>query len=137
MGLVACTNDDALEKTVDKEEMDLVQYDPNRRSYAEALEIAQNSIRMLQDENSTARSAEPVRTLDLKNGVKAVRQTVTRSNGTVSDNDTQLYIFNFDDNQGFAVVSASRQTDGLIAVTEAGNYDPAVPTDNPGLDMYM
>lgn len=25
----------------------------------------------------------------------------------------------------------------MIAVTEAGNYDPAVPTDNPGFDMYM
>ncbi len=137
VGLVACTNDDVLEKTVDKEKMDLVQYDPNRRSYAEALEIAQNSIRMLQDENSTARSAEPVRTLDLKNGVKAVRQTVTRSNGTVSGNDTLLYIFNFEDGRGFSVVSASRRTGGLIAVTEAGHYDPEVKTGNPGFDMYM
>ena len=34
-------------------------------------------------------------------------------------------------------MSASRQTDGLIAVTEAGNYDPAVPTNNPGFDMYI
>lgn len=136
-GLVACTNDDVLEKTVDKEEMDLVQYDPNRRSYAEALEIAQNSIRMLQDENSTARSAEPARTLDLKNGVKAVRQTVTRSNGTVSGNDTLLYIFNFEDGRGFSVVSASRRTNGLIAVTETGHYDPEVKTGNPGFDMYM
>ena len=135
--LVACTNDDVLEKTVDKEEMDLVQYDPNRRSYAEALEIAQNSIRMLQDENSTARSAEPARTLDLKNGVKAVRQTVTRSNGTVSGNDTLLYIFNFEDGRGFSVVSASRRTDGLIAVTETGHYDPEVKTGNPGFDMYI
>ena len=100
------------------------------------MEIAQNSIQMLQDDEVDARSAAPVRTLNLNN-VKTVRKTVSRADGTVSDNDTLLYIFNFDDNQGFAVVSASRQTDGLIAVTEAGNYDPAVPTGNPGFDMYM
>ena len=32
--------------------------------------------------------------------------------------DTLLYVFNFEDEQGFAVVSAIRQTEGLIAVIE-------------------
>ncbi|MBO4826415.1 MAG: C10 family peptidase, partial [Prevotella sp.] len=85
----------------------------------------------------TTRGAEPVRTINLKNGVKAYRQPVTRSNGTASTNDTLFYVFNFNDDQGFAVVSASRQTDGLIAVTESGYYDPSVPTGNPGFDTYM
>lgn len=52
-------------------------------------------------------------------------------------NDTLLYVFNFNDEQGFAVVSANRQTEGLIAAVEMGSYDPAIPTGNPGFDTYM
>ncbi|MBO4825641.1 MAG: C10 family peptidase [Prevotella sp.] len=134
--LAACTNNDFSELVVNTKP-DTPQYDPNRRSYNEALEIAQNSINMLGSNDPTTRGAEPVRTINLKNGVKAYRQPVTRSNGIASTNDTLLYVFNFNDDQGFAVVSASRQTDGLIAVTESGYYDPSVPTGNPGFDTYM
>lgn len=134
--LVACTNNDFSEATVNTKP-EKPQYDPNRRGYNEALEIAQNSINMLNSNDPTTRAVEPVRTINLKNGVKAYRQPVTRSNGTASTNDTLLYVFNFNDDQGFAVVSASRQTDGLIAVTESGYYDPNVPTGNPGFDTYM
>ena len=48
-----------------------------------------------------------------------------------------MYVFNFNDEQGFAVVSANRQTEGLIAAVEMGSYDPAIPTGNPGFDTYM
>ena len=112
-------------------------YNLNRRSYAEAVEIAQNSIKMLQEESATTRGNKPVRTLNLTSGIKAICQPQTRSIGNDSDNDTLLYVFNFNDEQGFAVVSANRQTEGLIAAVEMGSYDPAIPTGNPGFDTYM
>lgn len=51
--------------------------------------------------------------------------------------DTLMYVFNFDNDEGFAVVAADRRLEGLIAITEKGSYDPAVGTDNPGLQYYM
>lgn len=133
----ACTNDESLVGIAKSDVVTSRPYDPNRRNYAEAVEIAKNSIKMLQEGSPLTRGLNLVRTLDLKNGVKAIRQPVTRSNGSVSTNDTLFYIFNFNDNQGFAVVSASRQTDGLIAITELGSYDPTIPTGNPAFETYM
>ena len=51
--------------------------------------------------------------------------------------DTLMYVFNFDNDEGFAIVAADRRLEGLIAITEKGSYDPAVGTDNPGLQYYM
>ena len=133
-GLVACTEPiENIQSTTPTKSV----YNLNRRSYAEAVEIAQNSIKMLQEESATTRGNKPVRTLNLTSGIKAICQPQTRSIGNDSDNDTFLYVFNFNDEQGFAVVSANRQTEGLIAAVEMGSYDPAIPTGNPGFDTYM
>ena len=131
MGLVACTNDDVLEKTVDKEEMDLVQYDPNRRSYSEALEIAQQSIDMFVSDE--ARGATPTRKISLDNTKYVIKEAESRSGGQ----DTLMYIFNFEDNQGFSVISANKATEGLLAQTEQGTYDENTETENPAFGMYM
>ena len=136
-GLIACTNDSLQEGVVIDNTPQTQQFDPNRRSFSETVEIAQNSIRMLEEDMVETRGVSPARRLNLESGVKAFRQVSTRSDSPTSDNDTLLYVFNFDDNQGFAVVSASRHTEGLIAVVEEGSYDPAVPTGNPGFDTYM
>lgn len=136
-GFIACTNDGLREGAVQEDTPLTQQYDPNRRSFAEAVEIAQNSIKMLDEDKAMTRGVAPVRRLNLKNGVKAFRKADTRASEASSDNDTLFYVFNFEDNQGFSIVSASRFTDELIAVTELGNYDPAVPTGNPGFDTYM
>ena len=136
-GLIACTNDSLQEGVVIDNTPQAQQFDPNRRSFSEAVEIAQNSIRMLEEDMVETRGVSLARRLNLESGVKAFRQVSTRSDSPTSDNDTLLYVFNFDDNQGFAVVSASRHTEGLIAVVEEGSYDPAVPTGNPGFDTYM
>src|SRR5574344_785181 len=125
--LASCTSNDSLENVINRNMTETVQYDPNRRSYTEAMEIAQNSIQMLQNDISGTRSFQPVRKLNIINGVKAIGQNHTRSNGSPLSNDTLLYVINFDDSLGFAVVPASRPTDGLIAVTESRSYDPAIP----------
>ena len=130
-GLVACTNDDVLEKTVDKEEMDLVQYDPNRRSYAEALEIAQQSINMFVSDE--ARGATPTRKISLDKTKYVIKEAESRSGGQ----DTLMYIFNFEDNQGFSVISANKATEALLAQTEQGIYDENTETENPAFGMYM
>lgn len=103
----------------------------NKRSYSEALEIANNAISMLGN-NDVTRGGFP-RQIEKKHGIKYVTNRITRS-GTP---DTLLYIFNFEGEEGFAVVSANKNTDGLLAVTESGSYDPEKGTDNLGLAMFM
>ena len=136
-GFVACSSDGLRENAAQESTLLTEQYDPNRRSFAEAVKIAQNSINMLEEDKAVTRGIAPVRKLNLKDGVKTFRKAGTRSDEANSDNDTLLYVFNFEDNQGFSIVSASRHAEGLIAVVEEGSYDPAVPTGNPGFDTYM
>ena len=101
-GFIACTNDGLREDAVQEDASLAQQYDPNRRSFAEAVEIAQNSIKMLDEDKAVTRGVAPVRKLNLKDGVKAFRKAGTRSGEANSDNDTLLYVFNFEDNQGFS-----------------------------------
>lgn len=123
MGLASCSNDEIFEATANVAEESAQEVDFSRRSYSEALQIAQNSIAMIQDSAAVTRGEEVGRTLNLESGVKTYCQKATRANGA-SANDTLIYVFNFNDNKGFAVVSANRATEGLLAVVENGNYDP-------------
>ena len=132
----SCTNEEILNEQPQFVNDEVSSFDINKRSYKEVVEIAQNSISILQDSNALTRGMNEERTLNLRNGIKAICQPSTRGNGTIG-NDTLLYIFNFNDSKGFAVVSANRYTEGLIAVVENGEYDPNVPSENPVLDMYI
>lgn len=105
---------------------------PKYRTYEEALAVAQDAMEML-GENSTTRSGRP-RCINTDDVQYIVNTSTTRSS---SEPDTLMYVFNYEDNAGFAVVSANRATEELIAVTEQGNYAAAEETDNEGFNMYM
>lgn len=125
---VACTTDEDFnnDTVYDKETAST-----NIRSYEEALEIANNATKLLNG-NVVTRTGFP-RKVDESKGVKYVTNRITRS-GTP---DTLLYIFNYEGEEGYAIVSAKKTTEGLLAVTESGYYDPNIGTDNPGLEMFI
>lgn len=52
-------------------------------------------------------------------------------------NDTLLYIVNYEDNGGFAVVSASTATEALVGIAEEGNYKPGEEFENPNFQFYL
>ena len=124
LSLASCSSEDDFE-TTGNNSTDVTSNlsNPEIRSYDEALTIAKDAISMLEEDENTTRSGEPSRTINLANGVKTYSKNVTRSDGSVS-NDPLLYVFNFNDDKGFAVVSANRATEGLLAVVENGSYDP-------------
>lgn len=103
------------------------------RSYNEALNIAKSAAKMVGDNTDKSRGVTTERTVDTKNGVKVVATPGSRS----ASPDTLMYVFNFADNEGFAVVSAVPEAEPLLAVTESGYYDPNEEQDNPGFTMYM
>ena len=60
----------------------------------------------------------------------------TRSKG--SSEDTPLvYLFNFADDRGYALVSGDTRVGDVLAFVEKGNLDPEVGTDNPGLAIFL
>ncbi len=105
------------------------------RTYQEALEIAQKSISILEGEKGITRSSVKRRSVDKNAVIISSKQNITRS--TNCQGDTLLYVFNYSDNQGFAVVSASKDTEGLLAITDKGRYNTEECSGIEGFDMFM
>ena len=131
--LFACTQDVTDSLPVQTEsDANVTNELPKYRTYEEALAVAQNAIGLL-GENSTTRSGKP-RTVNTGDVQYVLNSSATRSD---DEPDTLMYVFNYEDNAGFAVVSANRATEELIAVTEQGNYVASEETGNGGFDLYM
>lgn len=106
------------------------------RSYEDALKIAQASISMLNDSKSSTRGEINTRKIDLSNSKKVVKlDTKTRSDLGV--NDTLIYVFNFENNEGFVLVSAYENTEALLAIAEQGNYDPDIKSRIGGFELFL
>lgn len=103
------------------------------RTYEEALAIAKSSISMIEDAHATTRFGNTEhRSIDLSNSMVITDKTTRYAN----QSDTALYVFNFKDDNGFALVSANPNTEGLIAVTESGNYKDCI-TENTAFAEYV
>lgn len=53
------------------------------------------------------------------------------------DEEPYIHIFNFDDESGFAIMSADRRVTPLLAYALSGNLEEGVEADNPGLNIYI
>lgn len=93
----------------------------------EAQEIILNFMDAMEDSKQT-RSVGEYSSKEIAN-VKAFRRGTfkTRSgyeNRNISiDLDTLMYVVNFSDNNGFALVAADKRTDPIFAIIDEGNYD--------------
>ncbi len=133
--LAACTsNDDNLGENTKEQSEPLSLPKSLIRSVDDAMKIAQQSIAML-DKTNTRTDGSFKRRIDLANGVKTIVSNGTRSES--SGRDTLMYVFNFENNEGFAVVAAPRYVEGLLAVTESGHYDLDTPSEIEGFEMFM
>ena len=135
LSMISCN--DIIEDSQMSEISHLHKEQADKRSYEEAIRIAQQSISMLDSSLVTTRGTTQARQIDLHKTTAIVcsNDMVTRSSDS-PENDTLMYVFNFNDNQGFAVVSAEESTEGLIAITESGSYNPSDTTDS-GFNRFM
>lgn len=106
----ACTQDDATNGVAGESKIISSQVD--RISYNEALLNAKNATDLMEDGQS--------RSIDLSNGVKAI----------LNGNDTLMYVFNYKDNKGYAIVSASKKAPDFKIISEVGNLDPTSDKDS-------
>lgn len=73
-------------------------------------------------------------TCDVKvSSVQAVRGKHNR--GGIGD--TLLYVVNFEEEKGFALISPTTSTDALIGISDEGNYSPDDGTPNENFQAYI
>ena len=101
------------------------------RSYDEALALAQQCIGIV--DRAKTRALRP-RVIRSTRG-QCVTAPCTR-NGE-SQLDTLMYVFNFEDNNGFSIIAANRAVDPVLAVVEKGNYTYGEKTGVENFDFYM
>ena len=76
------------------------------------------------------------RTIKNSNALTTPKVVSTKSLEEESASDTVAYIFNFEGDEGFAIVAADeRVPEQIIACMESGNFD--LGADNPGLAIFL
>ncbi len=48
-----------------------------------------------------------------------------------------VHVFNFDNGQGFAIMSGDKRVGPVLCITDSGHLDESPTTDNPGFFMAM
>ncbi len=101
------------------------------RSYEEALTLAQQSIAIVDKPATRALRARTIRS------TRGQCVTVPATRNGESQADTLMYVFNFEGDNGFAIIAANRAIDPVLAVAENGNYTYGEQTGVENFDFYM
>ena len=126
ISLASCGENEAL---VDALEKDNAIPQSEIRSIDEAYEIAAQSLTWFDG----ADSRSSVRLLPSKNEVKVFKSKESRGESS----DTLMYVVNFQDEEGFAIIPANRNLPEILAVTESGSYDPVLDSEVEPFNEYM
>lgn len=112
-----------------EEEVVLKRISSDNRSLEDVENIARRSYDVFFGDKTTRGSQQTVGI----SSVKAVRSRDTR----LGASDTLLYVVNFEDDKGFALVSASTGTDALLGISDEGNYNPESGTENENFQLFV
>lgn len=99
------------------------------RSQEEAISIAVSAHNTFFSNDTRAANTVAI----AEGGVHVVKGRSSRG----LSNDTLLYVVNYEDNRGFALVSASPTTTPLVGIAEEGNYTPGQSEENSNLQYYL
>lgn len=105
-----------------------------KRSPEEAIRLAIDSHNALYGGGESS-SRFPRGLIDLSVSPVKIIPSNPASRAVISD--TCLYVVNFVNDGGFAIIAANRNCDDVLAVTESGYFDPEIGSDNPGLQIFM
>ncbi len=88
-------------------------------------------------ENSETRTPAKIRKIENHYTIgQPIGTSLTRSiDGELPD--PYVHIFNFEDEEGFAIVSGDKRTPSVLAITEKGNLFEDTVIDNPGLIIFL
>lgn len=130
LAIIACTNEDLPDFTT-HEEYNKNAIDSFYVPYETAL---QHALKVLNHDSAATRALGTER--KVSNHYEYVANKATRSNGG-GDTEVRFHVINFEDNQGFALVSADSRTTPVYAYSETGNLDMDDAIENSGFDVFM
>lgn len=97
------------------------------RPQSEAIEIAKNAYNNFYEKANRGNTS-----IDIDNIIPISERTSRGKSG-----DTLLYVINFADDGGFALVSAQEISKELIGISDEGHYDPSVESGNAGFELFV
>ena len=112
-----------------------IQDAPNRKNttFVSVQEATENLQNFMNSTSIPTRSGEQ----------RSISEVVTlggfgESRAAEATEDTPLvYLFNFDNDEGFALVSGDTRVGGILAFVEEGNLDPKKGIENPGFAIFL
>ena len=123
LSLVACEKD--FQSQTEKTDLGTIVQN-NKVSLKQALLYAENSVNGI---NPTTRSTER----KVKSTEIYVAKPATRS---AEDTEVSFYLINYEDNEGFAMVSTDSRTTPVYAYSDSGNLTPEDFETNPFLKIF-
>lgn len=134
LGLVSCNDDQYLLSDTNEHPLENHQ-ESEMRSYDEIIEAACRAASIVDTpDKPLGRSANTPRKVDTKQGAIMLRHPNSRS---TSYEQFPIYIVNYENNMGSAIISSNKQTEAVLAVTIEGNIQSLDEIDNPGFLMFM
>ena len=126
--LTSCSNEEPIFKTTESE---AITTDTNSaiRSVDEAIDLVTEYYGSIIGERASRAALD----IDRSNVIALGPKHVSRSNAA----DTALYVINFGDNSGFAVVTADKSLTPILAMTESGEITDIDNIEVPGLKAFM
>jgi Peptidase C10 family. len=112
---------------------------PNFESFNDSnvsisIDEARNELNQLLLDQETAYSRAGV---DSKRVIESFYTRSLNPGSRSEKSDFEVYVFNFADNKGFAIMSTDKRTPSLLALAENGNLSDTTEIDNPGFNMYI
>ena len=105
------------------EESNLITYEEAQKEVVDLLDFLDTKTR-----SNTGRR--------IANGFKSnLGSETTRSDD--KGEEMPVYVFNFEDNNGFAIVSGDNRVGSVLALTENGNIYEGMEVNNPGLAIFL
>ncbi len=99
----------------------------------EAISEAEALIAFLDQNSLTTRSSSR----SISNILVATGDKIQTRSSDSYDSDTLAYIVNFANNMGYALISADRRTETILAMSPDGNIDPNDDDISPGLAVFF
>jgi hypothetical protein len=141
MFVLSCTNNEEV-ISLNDENVTPLKENPFKVSEEEAKErlaFVMNQLEPVKTYGSSKRNIKNVHAWRIDKQTIKTYSSVEENEFDWSDVDTLLYIINFEDDKGFAFVSADNRTESVLAIIDEGSMtvDDFLNIDNPGFIAFM
>ena len=140
MFVLSCTNDVVIENNENEILFDEATFRVSEEEAKEVLTLFMDQFEPVMTYSTSKKTIKDVQAWCIdKQVVDTYASNAEVDNFNLRGLDTLMYIINYDDNEGFALVSADKRTTSVLAIIDEGSMRPEwlMNTDNPGFNILM